>query len=395
MVMHIKKVVIDRANRLYQLPPDLLSFVRTEPGKSLLRREDTIDLGSFVWPVKPWTDLEAGPELMLPASFEEVQELKQEIADWYSARHHVRLTPDHEIFIGGGIRQMLLTLALGYIESGDIAFVPEVGMPLYRKVVTGCGGEPISYRLSAKDEWMPDFERVRTRLGRVARFLFLNSPHNPTGTVLGERELTNLAYMAGRENILLINDAAYQSIPSRPAVSLLSVRGGKRVGVEICSFSYLLGLPWLPFGFAAGNREIINGLGQAASLLPVSPPRFLVPWVKRALRNYPSDALRGVRRDLTTAADAANDLLALLECEREDGTGTPFIWARLDERENATVRARTLFQRFRILVAPGTEFGEAGEGYLRFTLLGGSKPFEAAAQRLKKKSRLLKRTKSQ
>jgi aspartate/methionine/tyrosine aminotransferase len=201
--------------------------------------------------------------------------------------------------------------------------------------------------------------------------------------------------MAGRENILLINDAAYQSIPSRQAVSLLSVRGGKRVGVEVCSFSYLLGLPWLPFGFAAGNREIINGLAQAASLLPVSPPRYLVQWARRAMRSYPSDSLRELRRDLTTAADAANDLLALLECEREDGTGTPFVWARLDERENATVRARTLFQRFRILVAPGTEFGEAGEGYLRFSLLGGGRPFEAAVQRLKKKSRLLKRTKSQ
>ncbi len=53
-----------------------------------------------------------------------------------------------------------------------------------------------------KNNWRPDFERINTRMGRVARLLFLNSPHNPTGAELSEKELANLVWLAGKENTL-------------------------------------------------------------------------------------------------------------------------------------------------------------------------------------------------
>src|SRR5512138_41564 len=258
----IKKVIIDKANRLYQMPLDVLSFLPSGERKLLLRPADLIDLASFKWPVEFGADQVPSIEQMRPASSERLNNLKEEIAGWFATNHQVKLNTK-EVLIGPGISAMVFASALAYIDHGDLAFVPNLGLPLYRRAVIASGGDAIGYGISAKHEWKPDFSKVGTRLGRVARVLYINSPHNPTGGELSDKELESLVATASRENLLVINDAAYHAIPSRLPISLLSVDGGKRVGVELYSFSYLFGLPALPFGFAVGNREALNGFGSA------------------------------------------------------------------------------------------------------------------------------------
>ncbi len=383
--MVIKKVIIDKANRLYQLPPGIMRFLAPQSRRGLLKRTELLDLASFNWPVSFESLRASEVSPMQPAPAEKINLLKEELAGWYQAVHGVRLLPTKEIYVGGGISNILFSLALAFVDHGDIAFVPDLGVPLYRTVVTACGGEAVSYTISAKDGWLPDFGRVGTRLGRVARILFLNSPHNPTGADLNEKQMSDLVWIAGRENIMVVNDAAYQNYPERRIISLMGVPGGRKVGVEVGSFAYHFGLPPLPCGFAVGNRDVISGLKEADRLSPSVLPEFYVDLVLNAIRRYPGDGLRHVRRETDRSVAEARKLLEQQGLEKVGLNGVPYGWARIERRQSSTHAANQFYKRCRILVAPGTGFGESGEGYLRFSLTASPDVYREARERLSKK----------
>ncbi|MFQ5499984.1 MAG: pyridoxal phosphate-dependent aminotransferase [Candidatus Zixiibacteriota bacterium] len=389
--MPIKKIVIDRADRIFQLPPDVTSFVTTEPRRTLGRSIETIDLASFSW--QSFTEADVSRSMGVEeATPDALTELKEAIADWFLSVHRVRVDPKKEILVGGSISSLIYSLTLAFVDSGDLVFHPDLGIPLYRKVTAACGGQPVGYRVSAKTDWLPDLGRVHTRLGRVSRVLILNSPHNPTGSCLSEREMAELVHTASRENIVLVNDAAYQSIPSRMPVSLLGVPGGRKVGVEVYSMSYLLGLPQYPMGFVAGHRDMIAGIKASFRLVKPYLPAHFVSMALNAIRQYPSQDLEEVRRRLNESAIEATRLLKLLDLQKTGYDGVPFVWARIERRRRSAAIAQLLYRRSRIAVVPGTAFGENGEGYIRFSLTAPAEAYRSACERVKRKLKLFRST---
>jgi aspartate/methionine/tyrosine aminotransferase len=139
--MLVKKVIIDKADRLYQMPMDILSFVPSEK-RRLLKKPDLIDLASFRWPVK-FSNEQLSSADLAPATSERIDQLKEAIAGWMNTHHQIRLNPAREVFVGGDISQMTFALGLATIENGDVAFVPDLSLPLYRKVAIACGGDPV------------------------------------------------------------------------------------------------------------------------------------------------------------------------------------------------------------------------------------------------------------
>ncbi len=382
--MPVKKIIVEKANRLYQLPPDLMSFRRAEKHRPLLKKPEVLNLADFRWSSPPDIAL-SDDHPLAPAGKEAMQRLKEELAGWYKSVYDARLSPLREVFIGNSISSNMLCLALAFVDHGDIAFVPALGLPLYRKVVTACGGEPVTYSVSSQDDWLPNFERVGTRLGRVARVLFVNSPHNPTGAELGEKDMADLVYLAGKENIMVINDAAYQTVTGRKPASLMSAAGGRKVGVEVGSFAYHFGLPSLPLAFAVGHRDVISGLKQASGLVRPHLSAYQVQAALEAIRQYPNRSLQNVRRLISLAAAEAAVLMDMLKLEKAGFDSVPFAWARLPRRSPSKRAADRLLKRSRILVTPGAAFGDIGEGYLRLSLTAGAETFAQAHKRLRKR----------
>ena len=384
----VKKVVIDKANRLHQMPPHVLAFADTVRRRLRARGDGLIDLASFVWPVDYDPGVLSDESVLQPVSETRLAELKEELAGWLSRRYRIKVSAERELFVGGSVASMVYQLTTAFVDVGDVAFVPGLGEPLYRSAVTASDGEPIGYSISAKTGWMPQFDRLSTGLGRVARLLFLNSPHNPTGSTLSEQELAELVWQAGKENVFLVNDASLAGLLHHPPASLIGITGGKRVGVELYSFSHLLGLPCLPFGFAAGNRELISGLKRLERFLPAHLPGYCVDLAVEGLRRFPGRKLQSMRERVKTAAAPADRLAAALGLEPSGTPGVPFLWARSSKRTPSATLARTLLKRHKILVAPGTSFGETGEGYVRCCLLAGEQAFSEALQRMEKRRTL-------
>ncbi|MGH8016473.1 MAG: aminotransferase class I/II-fold pyridoxal phosphate-dependent enzyme, partial [Candidatus Zixiibacteriota bacterium] len=327
--MPLKKVVIEKANRLFQLPPPLFTSIHKKRDKTLIRKTDILNFTRFSWPAKASPDLNVTPESIEPASETKISTLKEELSGWFEKQHGVKLDSEKEIFVGGGIRNLLLNIGLAFIDRNELAFVPELGYPHFRRVVAACGGEDVSYPNSVKSDWLPDFSKVSSPIGRIARLLFLNSPHNPTGAVLNEKELSKLAAIASKENVMIINDATYQSLCGTESPSLLAIDGGTKIGAETHSFSYTFGLPSLPVGFVAGHPEIINGLKQLEQLSPQPVPDFYCELAIEAIRRFPNTELKSARRQVTDSRTEAMKLLDVLELEESGYNTVPFLWGKI------------------------------------------------------------------
>jgi len=389
--MLIKKVVVDRADRLYQLPPDIASFIPGVRRRVQSKKVKILDLATFNWTGVFPEDKEITSESLKPASENEIEQLKTELAEWYRSYHGVNLEPSKEIYIGGSISNLMWQIALSFIDHSDIAFVPELGIPLYSRLVTACGGQPLSYIISAKNHWLPDYDRITSPLGRIARLLFLNSPHNPTGAELNEKTITDLIWIASREHIAIINDAAYATLSGRKPVSFLSIKGGKNVGVEVGSFSYTFGLPSLPIGFAVGNREMISGIRQTSKFFNIHIPKYYIDFITTAIRQFPSDSLKKIRNTLNTNISEANKLISILGLEKAGYDSVPFLWTKIIGRKQSTTIARQLYRRNRIQTVPGVAFGNSGEGYIRFSTTASDETYSLAQENAKKRPGLLKR----
>jgi aspartate/methionine/tyrosine aminotransferase len=207
---------------------------------------------------------------------------------------------------------------------------------------------------------------------------------------MGEKELTKLTSMASKENIIVINDATYQSLSDTNCASLLSVKGGTKVGAEVYSFAHNFGLPSCSFGFVAGHSEIINGLNQISTLAPQPVPSVYCELAIEAIQNFPNGQLKTIKRRIADSRAEALKLLDVLELEQAGQNSAPFMWSKIAGRRSSVTAVKILYHGAKIMALAGTEFGESGEGFLRFSLTASAESYAKALQRIKKKQRLFR-----
>jgi aspartate/methionine/tyrosine aminotransferase len=192
-----------------------------------------------------------------------------------------------------------------------------------------------------------------------------------------------LVRWARRHNVIVIHDFAYGEMyyDHVPPLSLLAVPGARQVAVELHSFSFTYNMPGLRLGFAVGHPEILNALEQTQSSVAGGPSDWSLTVGTTALRAYPriaaaNNAEYGRRRQaMCTGLDR-------LGWTYRRPTAGGFFWVPVPRRRHDERLARRLLSRAGVLVAPGTAFGEHGEGFLRFAVTANAETIATAFERI-------------
>jgi LL-diaminopimelate aminotransferase len=376
----IKKVVLDKADRLYHFPFDLEDFFPKRTIRGTEGRLPIIDLGHFRWPGEE-TNISATGNSRKMAGPEDISRLKAALAGWLKNEYRLEIDPRREIYIGHGIRRILFDFCLAFVEHGDIVLCPEPGLPFYRRHTISAGGIPVFYQMNERTGFKPSLKQLSVNLGKTAKILILNNPQNPLGTVLDETDLEGLIRIASKTNLFIINDAAYCSLSEERYASILSIPGGDKVAIEIFSFPFTFGLPYLPFGFAVGSSEAISGLETIAKTTGVFIPQAWVEGTLRAMAEFPSSELKNIRKNISQARLAAKEMAEQMGWRIVGSDSSPFLWLKIPERRLAASFAGTLLRRRKILTLPGNALGESGEGYIRLSLTAPAVDFRAAGER--------------
>ena len=141
-----------------------------------------------------------------------IQPLREVIAQKVSDLYQVNYHPDTEVTILSGASEALYCAITAVIHQDDEVILLEPCYDSYAPAIRLNGGIPVYVTLTPEDDYRIDWALVKSKITERTKLIILNTPHNPTGTVLSQEDLTKLADIVRGTNIFLIGDEVYEHI---------------------------------------------------------------------------------------------------------------------------------------------------------------------------------------
>ncbi|GAB4387496.1 MAG: LL-diaminopimelate aminotransferase [Thermodesulfovibrionales bacterium] len=379
------------AERVRSLPPYLFARIDALKREALAKGADLIDLsiGDPDIPT-PAHIVEAmkraveKPEHHRYPSYEGMPGYRSAVAQWYGRRFGVELDPGAEVLSLIGSKEGIGHIPLAFVNPGDVVLVPTPGYPVYAIGTLFAGGQSHYMPLTEANDFLPDLDAVPEDALRRARLMFLNYPNNPTSQVAPVEFFEKAVALARKHDIIICHDAAYSEIyyDGEKPLSFLQVKGAREVGVELHSLSKTYNMTGWRIGFAAGNREVIAGLGKIKSNLDSGVFQAVQEASIAALATG-DEVLAPLRRTYQERRDALLEGLREAGIEARKPRATFYLWARVPAGFDSAGFAVHLLDKAQVLATPGSGFGEPGEGYIRFALTVPVERMREAARRIK------------
>ncbi len=310
--------------------------------------------------------------------------LHEAFADWFERRFDVRLTPERDMLPLLGSKEGLAYVGAAVLNAGDVSLIPDPCYPVYITASTTVGAVPSMLPLLERNSYLPDLESIPADVLAKARLLWLNYPNNPTAASADYAFFERAVEFARRHNLVIIHDMAYAEVyfdEYRP-MSILQVPGASEVAVELHSLSKTYNMAGFRVGMLVGNAEIVDAVGRLKSNIDSGMFRPIQYAAIEALRLPESwlkerNALYRNRRDLL--ADGCNALGMHAQCPKAG----LYVWATVPTGFTSRDFANWLFDKTGVFITPGTNFGNAGEGYVRISITVPEKRLEAALKRMR------------
>ena len=312
-------------------------------------------------------------------------EFRKATADWYQRRFGISLDPDSEVISLIGAKEGIGHAALCFIETGDIALVPDPGYPVYSVGTWFAGGECHWMPLKEENGWLPDLDAIPEDVARQAKVMWLNYPNNPTGAVADRGYFEKVVDFAKAYDIAVMHDACYTDVTfdGYRHPSFLEAPGAMDVGVEFHSLSKTYNMTGWRLGMAVGNAEMMNALLIVKSNLDSGVPQAIQYMGIEALNT--SDEWIDERNAVyQRRRDKVLDALASIGLETDPPKASLYVWARIPDGYTSGEFAEALLDQCDIVVTPGAGYGPSGEGYIRFSLTIDDEQLEEGLDRIAK-----------
>ncbi|TVQ75564.1 MAG: aminotransferase class I/II-fold pyridoxal phosphate-dependent enzyme [Balneolaceae bacterium] len=216
--------------------------------------------------------------------------------------------------------------------------------------------------------------------------LYLNFPHNPTGTTVDLPFFEEMVAWCRKQSVILIHDFAYKDITfgGYRAPSVLEVPGAREIAVEFFTMSKSYNMAGWRCGFCAGNARIIALLSRIKAFFDYG---MFTPIQVAAIVSLQqnSNEVRKVAEKYESRRDVLLEGLARAGWNIPPMRGAMFVWAPIPEpwRGMGSYRfAEWLLDEAEVLVTPGTGFGEAGEGHVRMSLVENTHRIRQAVRQI-------------
>ena len=303
-------------------------------------------------------------------------ELRQALCRHYLEAYGVELVPE-QIMVSSGTSPLMLLLFTCLLEEGDELLLSDPGYACYPGFVRYAGGRPIALRTAAENGFQPRSAEVRAYLTERTRGLLINSPSNPTGSVLPGAELEALAKLP----IPIISDEVYHG---------LTYHGEEHSILEYTENAFVLG------GFS--KAYAMTGWRLGYLIAPLCCMRTL----QTLHQNFMICANHFVQRAgiaaLEQCREAVDEMRAVYDARRVrlvaglrklgfgvhfEPQGAFYVLADARHIDSSSQRlALDILEKTGVAVTPGIDFGDGGEGYLRFSYTRPGHEIDSALERI-------------
>ncbi len=299
-------------------------------------------------------------------------ELRQAIAGWIDRRFGVDVYPATEVIPTLGSKEAIFSFAQVALGEKRLVAIPEPAYPVYERGALFAHGTVATVPLSERNGWLPDLNAFDA-WDEIALF-WVCYPNNPTGAVASLSFYEELAARARQHGFLLCSDEAYSELWfDEPPVSALQVADRTNI-VVFNTLSKRSSMTGYRSGFVCAQREICDALRSFRPTVGTAPQEFVqrasvAAWSDDSHVEDVRALYRRKRETLLPALEEKGLRLAGSEA-------TFYLWVNVGGSSEEF--ARRLLEHG-VVVAPGSFFGAAGEGYVRFALVPTQEQCERAA----------------
>jgi len=293
--------------------------------------------------------------------------LREEISAFYERKYNLSYNPQDEIMVtvGGseGIDMCLRTL----INPGDEVLIVEPSFVCYKPIVEISGGVPVEIVTKNEDDFKLTAQELKEAVTDKTKLLVLPYPNNPTGAVMTESDLREIAGVIIENDLLVLSDEIYAELTytDKGHVSIASIDGMRERTVVINGFSKTYSMTGWRLGYALGPAPIIKQMTKLHQYAIMSAPTTSQYAAVEALRSGDSDIQKmrddyNMRRRYTVNAFREIGL----DCFEPQGAFYVFPCIKSTGLTSEEFCEQLIMSK-RVAVVPGNAFGESGEGFIR------------------------------
>jgi len=327
-----------------------------------------------------------------------IMELREEISRKFRVDNSLEYDPKTQVVVSSGAVNSLYLGLMAIIDPGDEVLLPDPGWANYEVLVRLAGGVPTRYPLRERNRFNPDLEELRTKITPKTKAMFICSPSNPTGSVLKEKHLKELASIAQEYDLMVISDEVYEKIIYGDAShrSIGSLPDMARRVLTVNAFSKTYAMTGWRLGYAGGPSETVSQMVKLNTGLNSCPSSIAQRAGVEALRG-PQDCVRRMREEYLRRRDFLLERLRRvpgLSCVVPDGAFYAF--PNIQELGLSSFDfSMALLDRAKVSTVPGSAFGAQGEGYVRLSYANSIENIAEAMDRVEEAIRVgLKMAKS-
>jgi N-succinyldiaminopimelate aminotransferase len=258
-----------------------------------------------------------------------IASLREAIATQRKRQYGVEYDPDTEVLVTVGATEAIAAAVIGLVEPGSEVLLIEPFYDSYSPVIAMAGSQRVPVPLVPDGHGFAlDVDALRAAVTPRTRALIVNSPHNPTGMVLSDRDLRALAGLAVEADLLVITDEVYEHLVFDGArhLPLAAYPGMADRTVTISSAAKMFNCTGWKIGWACGAPELIAGVRAAKQYLSYVGGAPFQPAVAYAL-NFEEAWVGALRDSLQAKRDRLAAALTELGFGVHDSAGTYFLCA--------------------------------------------------------------------
>ena len=317
-----------------------------------------------------------GPSAGLP-------QLRQTIADYISKTRNVAVAPEEVVVVPGG-KPVMFFVILALVEEGDEVIYPNPGFPIYESMINFVGGKAVPIQLKEEMDFRFDVAEFKKLITDRTKLVILNSPHNPTGGVLTEKDVRDIAAAIGDRDIMVLSDEIYSRLVFEGSHhSIMSLDGWKDRTILLDGFSKTYAMTGWRMGYGVMRADLATAVSRLQTNSNSCTASFTQMAGVEALTGDQSSVDKMNAEFLRRRDRMVAGLNKIKGFSCRTPHGAFYVFPNVTKTGWPSKKlADAILDEAGVACLSGTAFGKFGEGYLRLSVANSIENINKALERI-------------
>jgi len=315
-----------------------------------------------------------------------IMPLREAITAKYKRDHGLDYSPENEIVVTAGACEAIGIIMLGMMEQGDEIIIPSPFFSAYSEQAIIADVNVVEVPLKMENNFSLKAADIAGKITDKTKIILINTPHNPTGAIMEEDDLRDIAKLAIEKDLLVISDETYdQFLFSGKHVSIASLPGMRERTIVVNSASKTFSMTGWRIGYLMGPAWMLKYLNKVHQNFSTCATSFAQVGAAEAYNNgdqFTVDMLKEFERRGKLVYESLKDVKGLRLLEPK---GAFYVFINIEELGmDEGDFCDYILEEAGVAIVPGSSFGKYGKGFVRLCYACSYEQIEDAMGRIKK-----------